>query len=399
MAEKASLLGLIHKEVPLKFDGASLRLALSQALFSSHAVDQGSLLLLKTLAQKGDLSQVTKLLDWGCGVGTLGLALKKRYPDLDATLIDRQVLATEFADRNAGANGLEVVVQPGVGHFGIKERFDLVATNWPAKAGEPVLANFIQSIGHNLSPQGYVAMVIVAPLWEDLLALVMQNGAKILHKESTPQYGVLHFRPQAQSPCNPQAFIRNRGTYKSKIAKYSLETVYGLGSFDSLSHEEELLSTELGALESPLAFWEPGQGHLPLLWCKGQKARPASLTLASGDLLSLWISQRNLQALGQRTPELTPLGISHFADLAGHLEPGSFRALVAPYRPIPGTQDLEAYWQTAQRVLGPSGLLLCAGKSAQMHRLLAKCSGFHTLKDKKKKGLRLVLLKKDRSPL
>jgi 16S rRNA (guanine1207-N2)-methyltransferase len=126
MASKASLSPLIHKQVPLKFDGASLNLSLSHALFSSHKVDPGSLFLLKTLAQQRDFTQVNRLLDWGCGVGTLGLAVKKRHPRTDVTMIDRQVLAAEFTELNAQNNGLEVTVLPGIGHFGIPGPFDLV---------------------------------------------------------------------------------------------------------------------------------------------------------------------------------------------------------------------------------------------------------------------------------
>jgi hypothetical protein len=400
MASKASLSPLIHKQVPLKFDGASLNLSLSHALFSSHKVDPGSLFLLKTLAQQRDFTQVNRLLDWGCGVGTLGLAVKKRHPRTDVTMIDRQVLAAEFTELNAQNNGLEVTVLPGIGHFGIPGPFDLVLSNWPAKAGYPVLTNFVDSIAHSLDEKGAVAMVIVAPLWEELLSLVMSNGAEILYQESNPQYGVLHFRPRAKSPCEPGAFLRTHGTYRSKIAEYSLETVSGLGSFDQLSYEEELLSAELNQLKGNVAFWEPGQGHLPLIWTKTVKNRDPEqiLYLAGSDILSLWISHRNIHNLPQNRPLVQSLGLAQLTDLRTQLPAGSLDSLVAPYRPVPETKDMESFWLCARELLKPGALLLSAGKSAHIHRLLSRSSGFHLIKDKKKKGVRMVLLKKDLSP-
>ena len=74
---------LVNKIVPFRFMGEDLRLALSHALFSSFDVDAGSKLLLKTLAQRVDLGTVGSVLDVGCGVGVLGLSLKKKKPDID----------------------------------------------------------------------------------------------------------------------------------------------------------------------------------------------------------------------------------------------------------------------------------------------------------------------------
>ena len=57
--------------------GERLFFDLSHALFSSFKIDDGSRLLMKTLAKQVNLAEVNSLIDVGCGVGTLGLALKK----------------------------------------------------------------------------------------------------------------------------------------------------------------------------------------------------------------------------------------------------------------------------------------------------------------------------------
>ena len=75
----------VLKTVPLKFSGVDLKLKTSHALFSSHHVDEGTMLLLKTLAQRGCVPTVGRVLDAGCGTGPLGLALKKFRPSLEVT--------------------------------------------------------------------------------------------------------------------------------------------------------------------------------------------------------------------------------------------------------------------------------------------------------------------------
>ena len=63
------------KVVSLEHEGHSLRFRVAQDLFSSHEVDVGTRLLLRTLEQAGH-ERLRKVLDLGCGYGPLGLALK-----------------------------------------------------------------------------------------------------------------------------------------------------------------------------------------------------------------------------------------------------------------------------------------------------------------------------------
>ncbi len=83
----------VHKTVPLKFSGISLNLKTSHALFSSHHVDDGTMLLLKTLAQRQAIPLEGRVLDAGCGVGPLALAIKKFRPALRVAARDRLALA------------------------------------------------------------------------------------------------------------------------------------------------------------------------------------------------------------------------------------------------------------------------------------------------------------------
>ena len=121
-----------------------LRLALSQSLFSSFDVDVGTRLLLKTIAKEVDLQAVQSALDVGCGVGTLGLAVKKAAPHIALTVQDRDALAVAFTQMNARRNKIGgVTAVAGLAFQYISGSFDLILSNLPGKAGEPVLRHML----------------------------------------------------------------------------------------------------------------------------------------------------------------------------------------------------------------------------------------------------------------
>jgi 16S rRNA G1207 methylase RsmC len=144
----------VNKTTRLKFQGLDLEFLLSHALFSSFEVDAGTKLLLKTLAQRVDLDSVRTVLDEGTGTGVIGVAIGARYPEANVLCRDRDALALAFTEANwrlatgsdpkadAGPN-LRFRTEGGLLGLGLEDRnFDLVASNVPAKAGNPVLERF-----------------------------------------------------------------------------------------------------------------------------------------------------------------------------------------------------------------------------------------------------------------
>jgi len=361
-----------------------LSLSLSQGLFSSFQVDPGSLFLLKTLAQRIDFQEIQEVLDWGCGVGTLGLSLKKRHPHLQMTMVDRDMLAVGISELNSQKNGVEVEVQGGLGHFGLEKQFDLVVCNWPAKAGEPVLREALASFGSILNAGGKVAMVVVRPLIESVKAILAQQNSQIQFYEENRSYGVFHFFPKNKPSFNPLCFIRNRISSPAPSPNKTIDTVYGLPSFNTLSIQEELALNSLDNLQGRVLFWEPGQGHLPL--ALAAQHPDSSILLGGRDLLALWISHRNLNG-SQKV-----YGCSRFPDLVNLLEPHSLEAVVLPWNPLPGTKEEKAIFQGLNTLLAPRGYVLAFGSSTAIGRLLTQQEGWKVKKSEKTKGHRSVLL-------
>ena len=320
----------LHKTVAFRFEGHTLRLALSQSLFSSYDVDSGSRLLLASVvrelaAHPEEQRRLRSILDLGCGTGVLGLALAKRFA-APLTARDRDALALAVTAHNAAENGVACTTRGGVdiGDLdGSREpaRHQLVVSNLPAKAGAPVLARLLAAAAEATAPGGRVAVVVVAPLAEEVRR-GLGAVAELIHEHHGNRHAVFHGRPHspARTPAATglAAYRRHHGEVAVGGLCYPLATVYGLPDFDTPSHLLQLTATLLrrNALPPPTAplsvlAWNPGQGHLPV-WLARARARtrperPGGLriTLASRDALQLLATRANLTANGVEEAALT----------------------------------------------------------------------------------------------
>ena len=152
------------KTAALDIGGLDLEFRVSQTLFSSHAVDTGTELLLRTLHGTG--RRFEKVLDLGCGYGPIGIALKALNPEAALHMVDRDALAVSYASQNARLNGIDdALAYPNLGFDDISDRdFDLVAANIPGKAGERVIASWLRDAPLFLRDEGLVGIVVVSPL-------------------------------------------------------------------------------------------------------------------------------------------------------------------------------------------------------------------------------------------
>ncbi len=103
-------------------------------LFSPREVDAGTRLLIDHI----DVQPSDDCLDLGCGYGPIGLTMARLAPDGVTHLVDKDFVAIEYAQRNAELNGLancRTTLSDGFGAFPAEQRFDVVASNLPAKAG------------------------------------------------------------------------------------------------------------------------------------------------------------------------------------------------------------------------------------------------------------------------
>ena len=147
-------------EFDAELRGQRLRFATRFGLFSPRAVDEGTRLLLDHI----EVNATDDCLDLGCGYGAIGLTLARLAPQGHTVLVDRDVVAVEYARRSVAANGLanaEVLLGDGFEHLG-ERGFDLVASNLPAKAGNEALYLLLADAYTHLRPGGRCTVVTLS---------------------------------------------------------------------------------------------------------------------------------------------------------------------------------------------------------------------------------------------
>jgi len=391
----------VLKTVPLRFSGVDLKLKTSHGLFSSHHVDDGTMLLLKTLAQQNAVPASGRVLDAGCGTGPLGLALKKFRPALEVTARDRLALAVAFTAENARINGLAVDVAPGVLLQDVPGPWDLIVSNLPAKAGEPVLADFVRRSMTLLGPQGLVAVVVVEPLAPWFGSELDRTGAQRVYEEVGPGYRVFHYRgAEVSSGADPALGPTFPGSYPRAEVRWVLgprsfvqKTFYGLPNFDSLDFRTQVTLDVLEGvtLKGDGVVWEPVQGHLAT-WADAVAAPGAIVHLAGNDGLGLAAAAQNLHRQNFVTHPVC--GIDHLT-----LGTGSLGWALVQLHPEPEIPWVDTTRAALARLLAPGATLMINGSSTDLTRFLERHQGFRKLTDVRNKGWRAVVLERQNPPV
>jgi 16S rRNA (guanine1207-N2)-methyltransferase len=118
-----------HFEVPA--GDTPLKVISLPGVFSHGRLDRGSALLLDNL----DRLPGGHVLDFGCGAGVLGAAVKRRYPDTQVTMLDVDAFATASSRLTLASNGLEAEVVTGNGIDAAPQHLDVILTNPPFHTG------------------------------------------------------------------------------------------------------------------------------------------------------------------------------------------------------------------------------------------------------------------------
>jgi 16S rRNA (guanine1207-N2)-methyltransferase len=358
----------------------SLKFKTSQELFSSHDIDTGTRLLLRTIVESGYHLR-SKILDLGCGYGPLGLTLKSLNPESQVHLVDKDALALEYSRQNAELNEIRgVEVYGSLGFDDLKQNdFDLLVSNIPGKAGEPVIKYLLQEAGFYLAPGGIVAVVVVSPLAETVRKILRElDTIKIIHERSGPEHTVFHYEfAPGTGLSRPEKSAYERGIYTRKKLNgtykkldFSMQTAYGLPEFDSLSYTSELLIDSLlnlkGLTVSQAAVYNPGQGYIPVELSK--IFHPENLFLLDRDLLALRYSNLNLILNGFSSEQIR---ISHQVGSRA-VSDQKIDLFAITLREEEGHRANYADIQQANEMLSPWGSILVVSGSTAITRLVGK---------------------------
>ena len=145
------------KVLQIRLGGMQYSLHTASGVFSKEGLDQGTAVLLEFM----QLPDEGMVLDLGCGIGIVGIVVKRRKPKLQVCMSDVNGRAVRLAQRNAKENKVAAEVRYGDGFApweGVE--FSAVLLNPPQHAGKEVCFRLIQEAYGHLMPNGTLQLVI-----------------------------------------------------------------------------------------------------------------------------------------------------------------------------------------------------------------------------------------------
>jgi 16S rRNA (guanine1207-N2)-methyltransferase len=147
------------KEITFEINGITMKLLTDNGVFSKNNVDEGSYAFLKVLLP---LDLGNRILDLGCGYGTIGLALAKAHEEARITLADVNPRAVALCERNAGLLNLSprvTILQSDI-YEKIEGPYDSIVVNPPIRAGKKVTYRMYEEAKQYLIDGGSLYIVI-----------------------------------------------------------------------------------------------------------------------------------------------------------------------------------------------------------------------------------------------
>ena len=131
-----------------------LKFLSNKGLFACDKIDKASIIMLENLP-----SLSGSVLDMGCGYGTLGIALAKKY-GVTLTMADINSIALKYAEQNAALNGIKATFVKSDCFKNITGTFDTIVLNPPIHAGKDIMFNMYENAINHLNYGGALYVVI-----------------------------------------------------------------------------------------------------------------------------------------------------------------------------------------------------------------------------------------------
>jgi len=129
-------------------------------IFSPREIDEGTRLLMKYIKINAD----DDCFDLGCGYGPIGLTLAKLAPQGQTLLVDKDFMAVEYSNKNAKLNNInnaKAILSNGFQHIDKQLKFDVIASNVPAKVGKEMMSLMLHDAHQHLKNEGRFYLVTV----------------------------------------------------------------------------------------------------------------------------------------------------------------------------------------------------------------------------------------------
>lgn len=150
---KSELRTLIYKRENINFSFIS-----DNGVFAKDKIDYGSSFLLDTVIANNDID-ITSALDVGCGYGFLGIVLSKIF-NVNVDMIDVNKRAIHLTEMNIKENKVKCRSIESNGYENVDEKYDLIITNPPIRAGKKVVMDILINAKDHLNENGRLWFVM-----------------------------------------------------------------------------------------------------------------------------------------------------------------------------------------------------------------------------------------------
>lgn len=406
MTDKDLVSGLYFKKlVKFKHEDLNFNFKVSQSLFSSYNIDNGTQRLLRCLKSE-DLVNCKKILDLGCGYGPLGIVLKTLNKKMDVHMVDRDVLALMFSVENSKINGVpDVNVYGSLDYSDVSDRdFDLIVSNIPAKVGVKTLSRMISGGADYLSEEGIMMIVVIDAIYEQVEKILLESNVSILLHKKWPGHHVLKYKfnelkkDDASKRADWADKSYDRGLVEISLShsvNFSIQTTYNLSEFDTPSFDTQLLLSNLSVLSkvklNRVLFFNPNHGYLPVAVFKFKSF--SDVVLEGRNLQELRTSKVNLINNGYSSD----IVLSHQMEVCE--EGGSvFDVVVGAVIEKEGAEVLKSLTDKLVFSVKGGGIALLSSSSktiSALEKLIRKTKKFLILKKEKLRGRMFIAIKKN----
>lgn len=158
------------RDINFSFDAYNFTFKSDNGVFSKNKIDYASLFLVKTFFASNK-KEINSILDVGCGYGFIGITLSKLL-NKHIDMVDINKRAVHLCEMNIKQNKADATVWESNVYENVNDKYDLIITNPPIRAGKSVLMDFLKGGLARLNKDG--------ELW---FVISKDQGAKSVKKE------------------------------------------------------------------------------------------------------------------------------------------------------------------------------------------------------------------------
>ena len=149
----------VKRMIDFSYKSIKLSLTTDVGVFSKNEIDEGSLGLLNVVTGE---NLTGKILDVGCGYGTLGLTIAKLFPEVSVSMFDVNERAVELTAKNIRTNMINNAdVFVGSTYQALtKNEYQTIVINPPIRAGKKVYYPLLSEAFNYLTDGGTLYFVI-----------------------------------------------------------------------------------------------------------------------------------------------------------------------------------------------------------------------------------------------